>query len=424
MVSVSEPLSLGQPRVPKHPLLPDPSPRDIRLTIISVDDHLVEPPHMFDGRLPRRFQTEAPRVVETTEGHQVWVFDGQVYALPCLGAVAGRPREDWRLEPTRFDEVRPGCYDVHERVRDMDLNGVWASLNFPSQITGFCGAVYGRCSDPALGHAVVEAWNDWFYEEWYSPYPERSIPSGITFLGDAELAAAEIRRNAARGFKAVTFPERPHSLGLPSASSGYWDPVVEACVETDTVLCLHVGSSGMPEEWIAPDAPLLALGGTLFGLMAIVSASEWLWSGYPFRHPTLKIAMSEGGLGWVGMLVDRLDAGVDRSTWADVYDERPSDVLRRNFWFCTIDDPSTIVTKDAIGVENILVETDYPHGDGTWPDSQALMIERYRALDAAELAMVTHENAAALFRHPLPPLGSRHAAGLRRATPVAEMTTR
>ena len=125
-------------------LLPDPEPRPVRLTIVSVDDHLVEPPHMFEGRLPARLQERAPRVVEDDAGNQSWRFEGERYELPCLGAVAGRPREEWTLEPTRFDQVRPGCYDIEARVRDMDLNGVWASVNFPSQITGLCGSVFGR----------------------------------------------------------------------------------------------------------------------------------------------------------------------------------------------------------------------------------------------------------------------------------------
>ena len=80
----------------------------------------------------------------------------------------------------------------------------------------------------------------------------------------------------------------------------------------------------------------------------------------------------------------------------------PSDTLRRNFWFCMIDDPSTICTKDTIGVENILFESDYPHGDGTWPDTQQVMHDILGDLPEDEIRKITHENAAALYRHPLP----------------------
>jgi hypothetical protein len=114
--------------------------------------------------------------------------------------------------------------------------------------------------------------------------------------------------------------------------------------------------------------------------------------------------MSEGGIGWVAMLLDRLDNIVDRSGYAlDTFgDLRPSEVLLRNFWFCTLDDPSTIVTRHRIGVENILVETDYPHGDGTWPDTQALIASVWGDIPDEELRLMCYENAARLFRHPLP----------------------
>ena len=100
----------------------------------------------------------------------------------------------------------PGCYDPHERVKDMDLGGIWAAVNFPSMITGFCGRVYSAAQDPELGLAVTRAYNDWMYEEWWQQHPERFIPLGITYLADAEKAAAEIDRNAERGFVAVTSP--------------------------------------------------------------------------------------------------------------------------------------------------------------------------------------------------------------------------
>jgi predicted TIM-barrel fold metal-dependent hydrolase len=223
---------------------------------------------------------------------------------------------------------------------------------------------------------------------------------GITFLADPEIAAQEIRRNAERGFVAVTLPERPQRIGLPSLFTGYWDPIVQACADTDTVIALHVGSSGGYE--LAEGAPALQLGATMFGQLSLAACAEWLWSGYPLKHPNLKIAMSEGGIGWVAMLLDRLDNVVDRSGYGMGWDTRPADVLKRNFWFCTIDDPSTISTRHRIGVENIMFETDYPHGDGTWPETQNLVEKTYGDLPVDELRAILSGNAARVFRHPLP----------------------
>ncbi|HVT76232.1 MAG TPA: amidohydrolase family protein [Acidimicrobiales bacterium] len=382
--------------------LPEPSPRDVFATIISVDDHLVEPAGMFEGRLPRALQDRAPKIVVNKFGHEVWEFDGKTFSQVGQNAVAGRRPETVKVEPFRFDQMRPGCYDVDARVRDMDINGVWASLNFPSMITGFCGRVYSQCSDPELGFAVTQAFNDWMHDEWWQPHPDRIIPMGITWLADPELGAQEIRRNAARGFAAVTLPERPHEIGLPSIFSDYWEPILRACAETDTVVCLHVGSSGLGAAPPDVGMAILPLSATLFGQQSLTACAEWLWSGWAVKIPTLKIAMSEGGVGWVAMLLDRLENIVDRSRYGLGWDVRPADVLRRNFWFCTIDDPSTIDTRHTIGVDHIMVEVDYPHGDSTWPDTQQVIKEAWGHIDAKELRMMCCENAAALFRHPLP----------------------
>ena len=170
---------------------------------------------------------------------------------------------------------------------------------------------------------------------------------GITWLADAEIGADEIRRNAARGFRSVTLPERPHRIGFPSIFTDYWDPIIAACAETDTVISLHVGSSGMADY--PEGAPPLSLGATLFGQLSLTACAEWLWSAWAVRYPNLKIAMSEGGIGWVGMLIDRLDNIVDRSGYGmeGFNGLRPADVLRDHFWFCTLDDPSTIDTRYA-----------------------------------------------------------------------------
>ncbi len=386
-------------------LLPDPEPRSVRYTVISVDDHLVEPPNMFEGRLPSRFADAAPRVIENERGHQLWEFDGQRYTQVGMNAVAGRRPECVTLEPTRFEDMRRGCWDIDARIADMDVNGVWASLNFPSQITGFSGRVFSAAKDPELGLTVTQAWNDWLFEAWWQPYPDRIIPCGITYLSDPAIGAAEIHRNAERGFRSVTLPERPHRIDLPSLFSGYWDPIIEACQETNTVISLHVGSSGMPD--MSPDSPLVALGATLFGQMSLSACAEWIWSGIPARYPDVQIAMSEGGIGWVAMLLDRLDNIVERSGYGRDYDASgllPAEALQRNFWFCTIDDPSTIETRHRIGIDHIMVEVDYPHGDSTWPDTQEVIERAWGHLPVEDLRKLTHENAAALYRWPLPPI--------------------
>ncbi len=396
-------VKLGIKRPVSGALLPDPEPREVRYTLISTDDHLVEPPETFEGRLPRAFADRAPRVVETEEGHEVWLFEDTPYYQVGFMAVAGRPKEDYRMEPSRFDELRPGTYRIKDRIKDMDINGVWASLNFPSGVTGFGGTLFSETKDAELGLACIRAWNDWLFEDWYGPFPDRIIPLGICSLRDPQAAAEEIRRNAKRGFKSVTIPERPHTLGYPSCYNDHWEPIIQACAETDTVLSLHVGSAGpLPQP---EGAPSLELGATMFQAQAFTSCAEWLWSAWPAKYPDLKITMSEGGIAWVAGLIDRLDNLMTRSGYGQSWPDKqnsPSEVLRRNFWFTMIDDPSTLSTRHAIGVENIVAESDYPHGDGTWPDTQEVMHALLRDLPLEEARMISHENAAKLYRHPLP----------------------
>jgi len=381
--------------------LPEPEPAEVHSTIISVDDHVVEPPHLFTEYMSPALRRHGPQLVETPEGHQVWEFEGNTYSQVGMNAVAGRRPETVRLEPFRFDQMRPGCYDVDARIADMDLAGIWAMLNFPSQVTGFCGRVFADADDAAVGIDAMRAWNDWLYTEWYEPHPDRIVPCGITFLSDPTEAAREIHRNAERGFVSVTLPERPHAIGLPSLwDRDHWDPVIAACVETDTVVSLHVASSGMHPT--PPGGPALQIGATLFGQLSLQACAEWLWSEYPVRHPRLKVAMSEGGIGWVAMLIDRLDNLIERSGYGHGWEEHPADVLRRNFWFCTLDDPSTIDTRHTIGIDNICVEADYPHGDSTWPHTQQVIADAWGHLPPDELRMLCCENAARLYRHPLP----------------------
>jgi predicted TIM-barrel fold metal-dependent hydrolase len=390
---------------PEHvTFLPEPERQDRWCTLISVDDHLVEPPHLFEGRLPAHLQDRAPRVEVDDVGMEYWSYDGERHYKVGLNAVVGRPREELSFEPTRFDEMRRGAWDIDARVHDMDLNGVYASLNFPSSLAGFAGQRYQLgVSDPELALAVVRAANDWHLDEWAGTHPGRIIPCQIPWLLDPDGAAAEVRANSARGFHAITFPELPERLGLPSLHTGYWDPLMAACEETGTVVCLHVGSSSSAPT-TSSDAPADTIGVLFFG-WAMFAAVDWLYSRIPVRFPGVRICLSEGGIGWVAGLLDRLDH-VERyqhmyGTW-DGIDLSPAEVLQRNFWFCAIEDRSGLEQRHRIGVDHICLESDYPHQDGTWPDTQEILRAQLGGFPADDVRKLTWENASNLFDFPVP----------------------
>ncbi|MFZ0664348.1 MAG: amidohydrolase family protein [Acidimicrobiales bacterium] len=384
--------------------LPEPERRPRDFVLISVDDHLIEPPDLFDGRLPASLQERAPRVVTQEDGTEAWLYEDQMFPNIGLSAVVGRPIEEWAYEPERFDEMRRGTWDPEARVKDMDIGGVYASVCFPSGIVGFGGQrLQLSTNDPELANAIVRAVNDWHLDAWIGPRTDRFIPVQIPHLLDVELAAAEVYRNAERGFKAVTFPEAPHKLSLPSLHTGYWDPFIGACEETETVICLHIGSSS-DSPATAPDAPIDTVG-VLFFAYAMFTAVDWLYSFIPVKFPRIKIAMSEGGIAWVPGLIDRLDH-VARyqsiyGTWEGI-DLSPAEVLHRNFWQCALDDPSNLKLRDRIGVDRILLEVDYPHLDSTWPNSQQMFAEQLSGVPADEVRLMAWENASKLFRHDVP----------------------
>ena len=383
--------------------LPDPPRAERRYTFISVDDHIVEPPHTFDGRMPAKYADRAPRVIKRDDA-DVWLYDGRVIPNVGFNAVVGRPVDEWGFEPQRFDDMRRGAWDIHARIEDMNLSGVYASLSFPSFLPGFAGQrLQLGISDPGLALAAMRAWNEWHLEEWHGTYPDRIIPSQIPYWLDPVVGAEEIYKNAERGFKAVTFSENPALLGLPSVHSGHWDPIMRACEDTQTVINLHIGSSGTSPSTTS-DAPPDVTGVLFFGY-AMFAAVDWLYSRIPVRFPNIKIVMSEGGIGWVPALLDRLDHMASYQamygTW-DGIDLTPAEVLQRNFWFCAVEDPSAFVQRERIGIDHILMEEDYPHCDSLWPRTQSVVGASIGDLPAADIRKLTWENASRLYRHPVP----------------------
>ena len=359
--------------------------------IVSVDDHVVEPPHLWETWLPEKHRERGPHVERRgigtmkhvgggtyeqsfdPDGPQAdcWIYEDLVYIHKRHVAAVGFDRDDMSMSPITYDEMRPGCYDPKARVEDMEMNHVEASLCFPT-FPRFCGQTFTEAKDRELGEACVYAYNDWMVEEWCGDSGGRIIPLTIIPLWDAGLAATEVRRNAERGVHAVCFSEIPPHLGLPSIHSGEWDPFFAACAETDTVVNMHIGSSSrMPAT--SPDAPT-AVAATLSFNNAMASMSDWLFSGKLVQFPTLKLAYSEGQIGWIPYILERADTvWEEHRAWggvADLVPEPPSTYYYRQMFGCFFRDQHGIDSLDKVGVDNITFETDYPHTDSTWPNTK------------------------------------------------------
>lgn len=369
------------------------------MILVSVDDHVVEPPDMFDNHLPAKWKGVAPKLVRKDDGTDVWVYEGQELPNIGLNAVAGRPREEYGIEPTSFDEMREGCWNVDRRIDDMNANGVLGSMNFPS-FPQFCGQLFSRTDDKAQALAMLQAYNDWHIDEWCGSHPGRFIPLSLPPIWDPDLMAAEVRRVSAKGCHAVTFSENPEKLGWPSFHSDHWDPFWRACVDEGTVVCLHIGSSSQL-VMTSVEAPINVMI-SLQPMNIVQCAADLVWSRVMTEFPDLRFALSEGGIGWVPYFLERIDYVYEHHhlwTGQDLGGRRPSEMFNERFILCFIDDAFGVESRHHLNLDNVAWECDYPHSDSTWPTSPEALSRSLAPLSDPEVRKITHENACRAFSY-------------------------
>ena len=389
--------------------------------IISVDDHVLEPPDLWMSRLPQALRDRGPQVRRekgvyaplgdvrwvADPSHpdarwcDVWYYDDLAEPLRRALAAAGHLDDNPAL-PITYDDVRPGAYQRDARLQDMDANDTEISICFPN-ITRFCGQIFHLARDKEVALLSVQAYNDWMIDEWCGGQnPIRLVPLTLIPLWDPLLAAAEVERCAAKGSHAITFSENPVALGLPSIFSSFWDPLFAACQATDTVINLHVGSSSKLLR-SADDAPRAVALAFLF-VNAQMAFSDWLCSGVLEEFPGLRLVMSESQVGWMPFVMQRLD-----NTWKKNWGEGPplgrsatqlpSAVVPGRVFGCIFDDLEGLRNRDAVGVDQILVETDYPHLDSTFPHSKRVLSQLVReaGLSDEEITKVIRTNAITAY---------------------------
>ncbi len=371
------------------------------MKMISTDDHLVEPPDLWTSRLPKKWHEVGPRIVEEPQpdgqpAHQVWVYDGKRSPNIGLAAVAGKQPEEFGDDPVRFDGMRPGCYDPVARLADMDLDGEWAGLNFPT-FPGVAGRIFTFAADKELALACVQAWNDFVLDEWCPAAPDRYIPGVLVPMWDPEAAAQEARRTHAKGAKGIIFTENPVPLGLPSFHTDHWDGFFSVAEELDMPLACHFGSSSKAPV-TAPDAPFAVIA-ALFGTNSMAAATDLVFSPVFHRHPDLKVVLSEGGIGWMPYLIERCDQVWEKHRfYQDINREiRPSELFRKHIFGCFIDDEAGIKNRYDIGVDNITWESDYPHSDSNWPHNRKRAVEVFRDVPDEEVHKIVELNTRRLF---------------------------
>jgi predicted TIM-barrel fold metal-dependent hydrolase len=383
---------------------------------ISVDDHLIEPARLWDERVPERWRENAPHIVREGDSEH-WVYEDRQIVTTGLNAVAGKAREEFSPEPITYEDMREGCYEPAARVADMNQGNVLSSMLFPS-FPRYCGQVFHEAKDKDLALLCVRAWNDFILEELAGAYPGRFIPMMLIPLWDPAAAAEEIERTAALGAKSIAFSENPTKLGLPSIHTDYWDPVFRSADEAGFVLSMHVGSSSNLIR-TSPDMPTLAFMAYSAAANQAGTLLDWLFSGNFERFPGLKIALSEGSIGWIPYFLERAEQVIDKQRfWASRFDidmnashERgeakgaarfslDTDIRRlfKDHVFGTfIEDHAGLRLLDVIGEDNVMLECDYPHSDSTWPDTISLANKWLGELPEDVQHKITVGNAARVY---------------------------
>ena len=384
--------------------------------IISADDHVIEPAHVWQDRMPSKHKELAPKIVIAPQGEMTlndgvwletpgtgdkmaawWHFENKRYQIKQMVACPGIPPEEVTMEGVTYDDIAPGCYDPIARLADMDINHVEASLCFPNY-PRFCGQLFSEADDLELGLLCVQAYNDWMIDEWCGSSGGRLIPLCIVPLWDAELAAKEIYRVAEKGCRAVAWSELPAWLGRPGLHGDFWDPFLKACEETQTVICMHIGS-GTKTVQTSPEAPTVVTA-NLIVCNSAASMIDWIFSGKFEQFPNLKLLYAESQIGWIPYFIERADDTWRTHQWAQGekrIPKPPSHYYKKHVYSCFFKDTVGIDLLDRIGEDNVLFETDYPHQDGTFPNTLAIAEELFGHLEQETIDKISRNNAIKLF---------------------------
>jgi predicted TIM-barrel fold metal-dependent hydrolase len=368
--------------------------------LISTDDHVIEPANVWEGRLEAKYQDRAPRIMEV-DGEERWVFENRKLVNVGLAAMAGKKYEDYSPAALRFSDMRIGCYDPHERLRDMDLDGVEAQILFPS-VPGMAGQVFAEADDKDLAYRCLQTYNDWLADSWCAVDPRRLVGQVIVPFWDMDLAVKELRRGIALGHKALSLPNDPASMGYPALARPYWEPLWNAVEELDIPVTLHI--SGGSQKRTLPLKPGEGAPGSVFITVGptanFIVLADLAFSGVLANHPKLRFLSVEGGTGWIAYLLQRADEVFTKHRhWSKPpITEKPSLYLRRQIFANFLDDAVGLETRHHLGVDNLMFEVDYPHSDTTFPHSKKIASELFASLPDDETRKMLRDNAIRFFK--------------------------
>jgi predicted TIM-barrel fold metal-dependent hydrolase len=382
-----------------------------RYKVIDADTHIIEPYDLWTSRISvKKYGDLVPHVRWDEDAKEdAWYF-GEERTMAAAGAAMAGWHEFPPNHPKKLADVDPALWDANARLKRMDEYGIFAQILYPN-VAGFGAGKYLGLRDPELMLACVRAYNDWA-AEWASADPRRLIPQMALPFWDLKASLAEMERAAKLGHKGVMFTYQPEYFSLPTLTDPHWDPMWAAAQSMGMPIDFHIAAGDMfifdAFHASVGRAARFSAAGVLFFLQNAHAVTYLTTSGICHRFPKLNFVSVESGIGWLPFLLEALDW-----QWKNCgghkehpeYELLPSEYFKRQifgcFWF---EKDNLTKTIEAIGPDNILYETDFPHptsmspGPASYASAPFEYIERNLAgLSPGAAEKILHGNAAKIY---------------------------
>ena len=375
---------------------------DIDYPIIDADAHVNEPPDLWQERVPARLRDRAPKIVRR-DGGDWWSFDdGRRMKSVGLSTVAGMSVLDFVPSGRTYETMRPGSFDPKARLVDMDIDGVYAQVLYPS-VTLAGAQLYADAGEPELQLACVRAYNDWLLE-FCEGSGGRLVPQAVMPATNADDVLAEAQRVVALGHKGLVISTFPNGTVDPDLTldAPFW----RFCEEANVPAAIHIGSftrqrpvGQMPD--FRERAFLGISGAAKAGGETIAVASDLLFAGFLEKFPKIKLVLVEANIGWIPTTLEQIDDMYLRFrfyTGQAEHDRRmPSELFRRGMWATFMKDTVGLELRHHMNLDQIMWSTDYPHAGSDWPNSRVQIESLFRGIPCGEVKRFLHTNAKRLY---------------------------
>jgi predicted TIM-barrel fold metal-dependent hydrolase len=380
------------------------------LRVIDADTHLTEAHDLWTSRAPAKFKDRVPHV-EQIDGRPMWVVDGAELGFAGGGGVIDRQGHKGRALEALYewtqDRIHLGAFDPKARIEVMDDSGIYAQVCFPNSVGLGGQGLSDVVKDPELRLACVQIYND-AIAQIQAESNNRLLPMPIMPAWDVAASVVEAERVAGLGLRGINLTSDTQDLGAPDLASLEWDPLWDVCADLHLPVHFHIGASLTTMTYFGTypwesqhDDTKLAIGGTLLFIGNARVVANVILSGMLERHSTLQMVSVESGVGWIPFILEALDYEMSENApkELDKLSLLPSEYFKRQFfatfWFEKNNVPALIA---AVGEDNVLFETDFPHPTCLYPKPLDTVAEKMSTLTPEVQRKILGENAARLYR--------------------------